>query len=77
MRASQTKLAMSDRPVTLDRILREAVSDGLRKSYQIEREIPHALLVILMQMNHLEKDAAISASPRSRRGREEGAALPR
>ena len=49
MRVSQTKLAGSDRPVTLDRILREAVSDGLRKSYQIEREMPHALLVILMQ----------------------------
>ncbi len=77
MRASQTKFAVSDRPVTLDRILREAVSDGLRKSYQIEREIPHALLVILMQMNHLEKDAAISLPPRARRGREEGAALPR
>lgn len=57
MRASPTTTAVSDQPVTLDRVMRQAISGGLRESYEIEREIPHALLVILMQMNHLKQDA--------------------
>lgn len=56
MRASQATTAVSDQPVTLDRVMRQAISSGLRESYEIEREIPHALLVILMQMNHLKQE---------------------
>jgi hypothetical protein len=48
---------VSDQPATLDRVIREAVSSGLRKHYEIEREIPHALLVILMQMNQHKQEA--------------------
>lgn len=37
--------------------MRQAISGGLQKSYEIKRDVPHALLVILMQMNHQKKDA--------------------
>ena len=31
--------------------MREAIGEGLKARYQISREIPHALLVLLMQIN--------------------------
>ncbi len=57
MRANQTTTAVSDQPATLDRVIRQAISGGLQKSYEIERDVPHALLVILMQMNQQKQDA--------------------
>ena len=56
MKASQTVTAVSDQPATLDRVMRRAISGGLRESYEVEREIPHALLVILMQMNQQKRE---------------------
>ncbi len=56
MTASRTMPLVSEPPVTLERVMRQAISSGLRESYEIEREIPHALLVILKQMNHLKQD---------------------
>ena len=58
MRASQTTTAVSDQPATLDRVMRQAISGGLRKSYEIERDVPHALLVILMQINQQKQESA-------------------
>ena len=51
MRASQIKTAVLDQPATLHCVIRQAISSGLRKRYEVEREIPHELFVILMQMN--------------------------
>lgn len=57
MRALQTKTDASHQPATLDRIMRQALAGELRKNYEVEREIPHALLVIMMQLNHHKQDA--------------------
>ena len=51
MRASRNRTAVSDEPATLDRVIQEAISGGLRERYEVQRDIPHDLLVILMQMN--------------------------
>lgn len=39
------------RPVTLHAVMKEALGYGLQSRYKPEREIPHGLIVILMQMN--------------------------
>jgi hypothetical protein len=38
-------------PVTLHRVIQLAIGQGLKERYEISREMPHALLVLLMQMN--------------------------
>lgn len=38
-------------PATLHAVMQEAIGFGLRKRYQPEKEIPHELLVIIMQLN--------------------------
>ncbi len=38
--------------MTLQAVMRESVGMGLRERYKAEQEIPHGLLVLLMQMNH-------------------------
>ena len=38
-------------PATLYSVMREAVGAGLQKLYQPEKEVPHHLLVLLMQVN--------------------------
>jgi hypothetical protein len=38
-------------PATLHGAIREAIGEGLKARYHISREIPHALLVLLMQIN--------------------------
>ena len=43
--------APSNEPATLYRVMREAIGIGLQKLYQPENEVPHQLLVLLMQMN--------------------------
>ena len=57
MTASRNSTAASDQPVTLHRVIRQALARGLRERYEIEREIPHELFVILMQMNQLGPEA--------------------
>lgn len=41
-----------DGPMTLHAVMRDSVGMGLRDRYKPEQEIPHGLLVLLMQMNH-------------------------
>ena len=38
-------------PATLHKVMRETIGFGLQKRYEPEKEIPHALMVLLMQMN--------------------------
>jgi hypothetical protein len=40
-----------DDPVTLHRVIQLAIGHGLKERYEISPEMPHALLVLLMQMN--------------------------
>jgi hypothetical protein len=59
----------SDEVATLHGAMREAIGQGLQARYRISREIPHALLVLLMQMNEKRrkaKPAAASAAFRLR-----------
>ena len=39
-----------DGPVTLHAIMTEAIGHGLRSRYKPDKEIPHELMVLLMQM---------------------------
>jgi hypothetical protein len=48
---------MADGPVTLYSVLQDAIGHGLRSRYQPENEIPHDLLVLLMQMKENERRA--------------------
>jgi hypothetical protein len=48
---------MADAPVTLYAVLKDAIGYGLRSRYQPENEIPHDLLVLLMQMKENERRA--------------------
>ena len=41
-----------DGPMTLQRVLQESVGAGLRERYKPEQEVPHHLMVLLMQMQH-------------------------
>ena len=38
-------------PTTLHAVMQESVGMGLRNRYKPEEEIPHGLLVLLMQLN--------------------------
>lgn len=40
-----------DRPVTLHQVLRENIAKGLHMRYEPMKEMPHSILVLLMQMN--------------------------
>jgi hypothetical protein len=51
----------SEEPATLHGAMREAIGQGLKARYQISREIPHALLVLLMQMS--EKRRRVKSAP--------------
>ena len=39
-------------PMTLHAVMQGSIGMGLRERYKAEQEIPHGLLVLLMQMNH-------------------------
>lgn len=39
-----------DGPATLHAVMREAVGEGLRSRYKPDKDIPHELMVLLMQM---------------------------
>ena len=47
-----------DEPATLHGVIREAIGRGIRSRYQAEREIPHHLLTLLMQMNEDQRRVA-------------------
>jgi hypothetical protein len=38
-------------PATLHKVMQDAIGFGLRKRYEPDQEIPHELLVLIMQMN--------------------------
>ena len=38
-------------PATLHKVMQEAIGFGLQKRYQPEKEVPHDLLVLMMQIN--------------------------
>ena len=46
-----------DGPVTLHAVMKDAIGFGLRSRYQPDKEIPHDLLVLLMQMKEDERRA--------------------
>jgi hypothetical protein len=48
-------------PVTLHAVLSNAVGENLRYCYRVDEEIPHSLLVILMQMNEEKRRKAAAA----------------
>lgn len=53
-----------ERPVTLHAVMQESVGMGLRSRYKPEHEIPHGLLVLLMQMDeNKRRTAQVEASP--------------
>ncbi len=39
-------------PMTLHTVMRDSVGMELRERYKPEQEIPHGLLVLMMQMQH-------------------------
>jgi hypothetical protein len=49
--------AVADQPARLHCVIRQALTNGLRERYEVEREIPHELLVMLMQMNHRSQES--------------------
>lgn len=49
-------------PVTLHGVLRDAVGQGLHACYRVDEEIPHSLLVVLMQMNEEQRREAAAAA---------------
>jgi hypothetical protein len=55
--AYTTQHDRTDGPVTLHSVLKDAIGHGLRSRYQPDNEIPHDLLVLLMQMKENERRA--------------------
>jgi len=46
-------------PATLYSVMREAIGAGLQKLYEPENEVPHHLLVLLMQVNEDRRRASL------------------
>jgi hypothetical protein len=44
-----------DEPATLYRVMQATIAQGLEESYQVPKEIPHQLLVLLMQINQRKR----------------------
>ncbi len=42
-------------PASLHKVMRETIGFGLQQRYQPEKEIPHELLVLIMQMKENDK----------------------
>jgi hypothetical protein len=57
------------RPMTLQAVMQESVGAGLRERYKPEQEIPHGLLVLLMQIKDDKVRAAKAAQAEQTRGR--------
>ena len=45
----------SDEPATLYRVMQSSIAQELEATYQVPRELPHQLLVLLMQMNERKR----------------------
>lgn len=46
--------AYGNEPATLHKVMQEAIGSGLQKLYQPDKEVPHELLVIMMQINEAD-----------------------
>lgn len=55
--APTSKQRGQEGPMTLHAIMRASVGMGLQSRYKPEQEIPHGLLVLLMQMNDDQRRA--------------------
>jgi hypothetical protein len=55
--ASATLIEPDDGPATLHAIMSDAIGYGLRSRYRPDKEIPHDLFVLLMQMKENERRA--------------------
>lgn len=51
-----------DGPATLHAVMTEAIGHGLRSRYKPDKEIPHELMVLLMQMREDERRRSKKAS---------------
>jgi hypothetical protein len=66
----------SDEPATLDGAMRDAIGEGLKARYQVSRQVPHALLVLLMQINDKRrKERPAKEGPAKERPRRNSAAF--
>jgi hypothetical protein len=45
----------SNAPATLYRVMRMMIGEGLKARYQVPREMPHELFVLLMQLNEQKR----------------------
>ena len=57
----------AEAPATLHRVMQAALTPGLRERFQPVRDVPHDLLVLLMQINEdrRRKAKTAPAKPRS------------
>jgi hypothetical protein len=63
------KESRRDEAITLHAVMQASIGQGLQSRYNPEREIPHGLLVLLMQMDDEERagfqESAEAAKPRA------------
>ena len=50
--------AQTDAPVTLHRVMQQAIAEGLKARYQPPAKLSHELLVLLMQINENDRRKA-------------------
>jgi hypothetical protein len=55
MSANLPSDSRSDEPVTLYRVMQATIGQGLRERCEVSREVPHELLVLLMQINDRDR----------------------
>jgi hypothetical protein len=55
----------AEAPATLHGVMQAALAQGLRERFRPVREVPHDLLVLLMQINEDRRRKAKSAAPLS------------
>ena len=61
MAQSSDRERVPHEPATLYGVMQEAIGAGLRKLYEPENEVPHHLLVLLMQINEDRHRARLRA----------------
>jgi hypothetical protein len=59
MAQSPDRERVPNEPATLYSVMREAIGAGLQKLYEPENEVPHHLLVLLMQVNEDRRRASL------------------
>jgi hypothetical protein len=54
----------TDPPVTLHAVIQTAIASGLNERYQLSQDVPHELLVLLMQINEQRRPRKSASQPR-------------